>query len=636
MAGQAGATAPSGLRLLAGGLGGPGNLDAVGAAARFNGPAGVASDGAGNCYVADSSNHTIRKVVVATGAVTTLAGSSRTSGTIDGIGAAASFYTPTGLAADGSDSLYVADTSVGAIRKVAMATGAVSTIATTVTQGQTNWPYSNAQPCAVLGDGAGGLYIVSVWLDDVGNDYYLSRVVVASGAATQLATWFSVAPSPLLNTIAADGAGNVYLGDDTSAILKVSGTSGAVTTLAGTSSQFGGAGGSDASAGLARPGNTVTDGAGNLYVADNNTIWKVATATGAATTLAGVGLSNGMASDGAGNLCVSGANNVQKVVIATGAVTTLAGTASHPGSTDGAGAVARFNSPRGIASDGAGNLFIADTLSGTIRKVVVATGAVTTLAGTAGANFTSDGIGAFGTFNWPVAVASDGAGNLYVSDALVIRKVVVATGAVTTLTAGPGPGPGEAGPGGITSDGAGNIYFANAGTTIWQASTANAALTAIAGSANQPGSADGIGSSARFSAVSGIASDGGGNLYVADAGNSTIRKIVLATGAVTTLAGAPGQPGTVDSAGSAARFNSLRGIAYDGTGNLYVADGNTVRKVVIATATVSTVIGAPARVGVSPGPLPASLNDVSGVAVLPTGEIAVIDDQENAVLIARF
>ena len=111
-----------------------------------------------------------------------------------------------------------------------------------------------------------------------------------------------------------------------------------------------------------------------------------------------------------------GNSTIRKVVIATGVVTTLAGTAGQSGSADGTGAAARFNGPNGIASDGAGNLYVADSDNYTIRKVVIATGAVTTFAGAAGQSGSTDGTGAAARFYYPAGIASDGAGNLYVAD----------------------------------------------------------------------------------------------------------------------------------------------------------------------------------------------------------------------------
>src|SRR5262249_12776754 len=156
-----------------------------------------------------------------------------------------------------------------------------------------------------------------------------------------------------------------------------------------------------------------------------------------------------------------------------------------------------------------------------------------------------DGTGAAARFGGPGSVASDGAGNLYATDGSTIRKVVIATGAVTTFAGAPG----------------------------------------------QPCSADGTGTAARFASVVGIASHGAGNLYVADSGNNTIRKIVIATGVVTTLAGTAYQLGSANGTGAAARFNGPNGIASDGAGNLYATDGNTIRRIVIATGAVTRLAG---------------------------------------------
>jgi hypothetical protein len=125
----------------------------------------------------------------------------------------------------------------------------------------------------------------------------------------------------------------------------------------------------------------------------------------------------GITSDGAGNLYVADASNhtIRKVVIATGVVTTLAGTAGASGSADGSGAAARFSGPHGITSDDAGNLYVADTANNTIRKVVIATGVVTALAGASGRVGDLDGLGYLSAFNGPVGVAVVGSW-LYVTD----------------------------------------------------------------------------------------------------------------------------------------------------------------------------------------------------------------------------
>lgn len=206
-----------------------------------------------------------------------------------------------------------------------------------------------------------------------------------------------------------------------------------------------------------------------------------------------------------------------------------------------AGGVDSFNRPYGITTDGT-NLYVADTWNNTIRKIVISTGAVSTLAGS-GLTGGDDGIGAEASFNDPVAITTDGT-NLYVADSrnYTIRKIVIATGAVTTL----------------------------------------------AGTAGAMGSEDGTGAAARFSVHYGITTDGT-NLYVADSNNYTIRKIVIATGVVTTLAGTAQVRGNFDGTGAAAIFFFPEGITTDGT-NLYVKDtvNDTIRKIVIDTGTVTT------------------------------------------------
>jgi len=368
-----------------------------------------------------------------------------------------------------------------------------------------------------------------------------------------------------------------------------------------------------------------------------------------------------VASDGAGNLFVADSDStIRKLVIATGAVTTLAGSLYNLGSNDGAGAAASFSFPSGVASDGEGNLFVADSSNSTIRQVVITTAAVTTLAGSPDKQFSSgtgDGTGAAAWFASPQGVASDGAGNLFVADdwRSTIRKVVVATGAVTTLagsrdtgiddsTSSPGNFHGNDGTGsaarflqlsGITSDGAGNLFVADE-NCIRKIVIATAAVTTFAGDPGWAGRADGTGTVARFYAPAGLTSDGAGNLFVADSGSSTIRKIAIATEIVTTLAGSPENPGSADGTGAAALFDHPLGVALDGAGNLFVADtGNsTIRKIVLATGAVTTVVGSHGHTGVVLGPLPAGLSGPKDLIFGSTKELFILD--ENAVLVAHF
>lgn len=236
-----------------------------------------------------------------------------------------------------------------------------------------------------------------------------------------------------------------------------------------------------------------------------------------------------------------------KAITVSGVVTALAGNAEKDGSADGPGAKARFSYPQAVTTDGI-NLYVADmgTIEGegnnTIRKIVIATGVVSTLAGTANKIGSANGIGPAARFEGPMGITTDGT-NLYVADTdnNTIRKIVIATRVVTTL----------------------------------------------AGSAGTPGHADGVGTAATFDMPAGITTDGT-SLYVTDQMASTVRKIVIATGEVTTLAGSAGTRGHADGTGTTATFHDPTGITTDGI-NLFVADSDVIRKIVIATGEVTTL-----------------------------------------------
>ena len=296
----------------------------------------------------------------------------------------------------------------------------------------------------------------------------------------------------------------------------------------------------------------------------------------------------------------SAKNTIRKIVMATGVVTTLAGTAGTSGSTDGTGSVAHFNSPYGITTDGT-NLYVADSANSTIRKIGIVSGAVTTLAGTAGKNGKSDGTGTAALFYYPFGVATDGT-YLYVTDRNneTLRIIDIATGAVTTLagtagTSGSTDGIGAAAhfnsPYGITTDGT-NLYVVDTlNHVIRKVAIASGVVTTLAGTAGTSGSTDGTGSAAYFNSPHGITTDGT-SLFVADSANNTIRKIDIATGAVTTMAGTAGTSGSTDGAGSAALFSAPFGVTINGA-YLFVTDlnNNTIRKIIIATGIVTTLAG---------------------------------------------
>jgi hypothetical protein len=315
------------------------------------------------------------------------------------------------------------------------------------------------------------------------------------------------------------------------------------TTLAGNGS-IGSHDGTGAAAQFANPYNLAADTGGTAYVADtfNYTIRKVTTA---------------------------------------GVVTTLAGLAGTSGTNDGTGSAARFKRIFGVAVDTNGIIYVGDTDNNTIRRVTPA-GVVTTLAGLAGVRGSANGTGSAAQFYEPEGVAVGPDGNLFVADYgnHTIRKVTPA-GAVTTLAGlagsfGSQDGTGSAArfflPFGVAVDTNGNVYVGDSGNNTIRVVTPGGAVTTIAGLGGSAGFADGTGSLARFNTPFGVVVGSDGNVFVADSSNFTIRKVTPG-GVVSTVAGVPGGSGTNNGTGSATRFYFPDGVAMDGSGALYVADG---------------------------------------------------------------
>ena len=343
-------------------------------------------------------------------------------------------------------------------------------------------------------------------------------------------------------------AASLYISDSGNSVIRqVMIPAGIITTVAGNGTPaYGGDGGLAASAELSFPQATIVDSAGNLYIADssNSVIRKMTATTGAITTIAGNGTSGytgdggpaasaelgyllSMALDGAGNIYIADfVNNViRKVTAATGIITTVVGngTDGYTGDTGPANS-AELNGPFGVALDGAGNLFIADSGNNVIRKVTATTGVITTIAGNGTSGYTGDGGAATGAeLNEPFGVALDSSANLYIADSNnnVIRKVTASTGSIATIA-----GNGTAG------------YSGDSGSAI----------------------------SAELNEPFGIASDGAGNLYIADSSNNVIRQLTAATGVITTIAG-NGTAGYTGEGGLAtsAELNGPNGVMFGAT-----------------------------------------------------------------------
>ncbi|MGA2867488.1 MAG: NHL repeat-containing protein [Verrucomicrobiota bacterium] len=657
---------------------GPGAIDGTASAARFYAANGVAVDSAGNVYVADTGNSTVRKVTPG-GAVTTLAGLAGNSGSADGTGSAARFSGPTGVAVDSLGNVYVADTGNSRIRKLTPG-GVVTTLAGLAgTQGHADGTASAARfshPEGVAVDGEGNVYVADCYNHTI-------RKVTPGGVATTLAGLAgsqgsadgtgSAAGFNYPGGVAVDSAGNVYVADTGNSTVRKVTPAGVVTTLAGQAGSYGSADGTGSAARFDSPCGVAVDSAGNVFVADawNHTIRKV-TPGGVVTTLAGLAGSpgsadgtgraarfgsadrgpSGVAVDSAGNMYVADQGNctIRKVTLG-GVVTTLAGLAGTLGSGDGSGSAARFTLPEGVAVDSAGNVYVADPDSQTIRKVRPA-GLVTTLAGLPGYGGSDDGTGSAARFAYPQGVAADSAGNVYVADTGndTIRKVtpqgVVATLAGLAGSRGSDDGTASAarfrGPAGVAVDSAGNVHVADSANCTVRKVTPGGVVTTLAGLAQLDqygypvgGSADGTGSAARFNCPRGVAADSAGNVYVADSGNNTIRKVTPG-GVVTTLAGLAGNSGSADGSGSAARFLDPGGVAVDSAANVYVADtyNHTIRKVTPA-GVVTTLAGLGGIWGSADGTGSEARFDYPyGAAVDSAGNVYVADTWNHTIRIA--
>ncbi len=572
--------AARGLDLLAGNVDGPGSMDGTGGAARFSQPQGLAADALGNLYVSDSANQTLRKLTPA-GVVTTFAGSVGQMASWDGT--PGGFRNPAGLAVDASGNVYVADRGNSSIRKVTPA-GAVSTLA--------------------------GMSGVSGSTD-------------GTGAAARFAGPKGLTLTP---------AGDLIVVDTNNHLLRKVTAAGVVTTLAGSAGLSGSADGTGAAARFYYPSGVVAHPDGNLYVTDsfNQTLRKV-TPAGVVTTLAGsAGLGGsadgsgaaarffnpkGVTVDGAGDLWITDASTTLRKVTTSGVVTTVAGANSLYGWVDGPAASARFNTPHGLAFLPSGQLALADEYNHAVRRMD-AMQAVSTFAGAPPQAGNADGLGAAARFSGPGAVAVDGSGNAYVADAgnSSVRKV--APDGTTTTLAGLGS---LASPSGVALDGAGNLFVVDSTNHTLLRATPAGAVSTFAGLAGTPGSTDGAGAAARFNYPNMVVADTGGNLYLSETGNHTIRKITPA-GVVTTLAGSAGVAGLTDGNGAAARFNIPTGLAMDGAGNLFVGDmnNNKIRKITptgdVTTLALSTWISWP-----------------RGLAFDPAGHLLVAADQNHAV-----
>ena len=608
-------------------------------------PMGVAVSGS-RVYVADAPRGVIRRIDTTTGVETVVAGNGASGFAGDGGPAtAAELNYPTGVALDTAGDLFIADQDSSVVRKVDGTTGAISTVAGmagmfdfTGDGGPATLAELN-HPAGVALDGVGNLFIA-----DSGN--CVVRKVTATGTISTVAGTGGfcdfagdggLATAAALSSptgVALDAAGDLFIADSSNCVVrKVTATTGKISTVAGTGGVcgFAGDGGAAKAAQLYYPTGVALDGTGNLFIADsgNCVIRKVAT-TGKISTVAGTGGACGFAGDGGaataaqlnspmdvaldstGNLFIADAYNfrIRQVGATSHKMSTLAGngTASFGGD-GGAATVAELSFPADVVLGGSGDLFVVDQGNCVIRKVGAVTGTISTVAGTGGTcDFAGDGGPATAAeLNFPAGAAFDGTGDLIIADQsnCVIRKVQMTTGTISTV-AGTGGACGFAGdggpataaelylPAGVALDVAGNLFIADQDNfVIRRVDAMTHQISTVAGTPGISGFAGdgGPATAAELSTTTGVALDGAGNLFIADTGNCVIRKVVAATGAISTVAGIGGACGFAGDGGAAtaAELNVPMGFAFDATGKLFVADSSNERiRRVEATTTTTT------------------------------------------------
>ncbi len=586
---------------LGAGFGGDGSLAT---SAQLTQPSGLVVDAAGNLYICDQGNNVVRLVSAQTKNISTFAGENSLGAGYSGeFGPAAQSQLrgPFGLAQDSAGDLYIADTGNSVVRVVQAVTG--STMFSPVAVGGSGSPdrvllqLNSAQSISSITATASQASAAEFTVGTVSGCVVDGSTVNALGSFCVVPVTFSPAYTGRRNVALkvvtsagtfAFGLSGVGTGAQVvlipGTISSIAGTAPEVSTAtrdlralkhpaksairASRGSAHSAAATNTISTALDFPNAVAVDNAGNVYIADTyHYVVRKLTASGTLTIVAGNGTSGysgdgavatsaellgpeDVALDGAGNLYIADQVAIRRVDAVTGSISTVAGggTPSSGNGDGGPATSAELNGAFGLAVDTAGNIYIADYYNGLIRKVSASTGYINTIVGAGTNGYTVNGVPASSaSLGSPYGVSVDAGNNLYISDLgdQVVRKVVASTGLIYTI-AGDGTG-GYSGDGGLATSAELND---NGHTTV----------------------------------------DGAGNLYIADFGNSVIRKVDAGTGVINSIAGTSSSGYNGDGvAATSAALNGPDGVAVDGEGNLYIADSgnNLVREVTASAATLT-------------------------------------------------
>ena len=643
-------------------------------------PAAVALDAAGNLYIADHDNNRVRKVDATTGTITTVAGNGTAGYSGDG-GAAtnAKLNFPVGIALDSAGDIFITDNVDNTVREISATTGIITTV---ISNESTPSPGFNG-PVGIAIDGSGNLFIADTGNHRVVKLTIGSGTIstVAGNGAAGSSGDDGPATSAALNYpagVTLDSAGNLYINDALSNnIRKVSAATGIISTVVGDGTAgYSGDGGAAVDAEINDPGGVAVDSAGNLYIPDasNSVVREVspltfpstAVASSSATqnlllqttaaetissftvpvsqgnkqeytvgTVAGC-VVDGVTSNPAGTICtipitfspgypglrpvpiqaVTSAGNVNiglnglgvgpLAALTPGIITTTAGNGTFGYTGDGGPATsAGIYEPQGVALDNAGDVYFADFYHHVVRRIDATSGIITTVAGNGTEGFSGDGGSATSAeLNYPEGISLDSAANLYIADSgnYRVRKVDAATGIITTV-AGDGAKT-DSGDGGLAVnagfraisdvkfDSHDNMYIADS-LSIRRVDVVSGTITTIAG--NGPGG-DGVLAIDSYVYPYSLAFDSLDNLYLVSPTQGNVRVITAANGYINTIAGNgvpdskhSGDGGPATSAGLAQPDY----VAVDSAGDLYISEaaGSYIRMVTADTGIISSIGG---------------------------------------------
>ena len=649
--------------------------------ANLNLPYAAITDKQGNCYIADYGNNCIRKVNATTKLITTIAGNDSAGYSGDGaLAINAKLNGPSGIALDSIGNLYIADQLNNCIRFVSASSGIIYTIAGNGNPGSggDGGPAVNGllnNPTSIAINKVGNLFISDTYNNTIRKIDLHTNIIYTVAGSDSLQGFYGdggLADTAQFSNptgLTFDQSGNLYVADTYNyRIRKINVTNGVISTVAGNGSTDGysGDGHPADSASLNLPQGLAVDFAGNTYIADtyNNRIRKIAASTNIISTIAGNGttgfIGDSIAAtfaalnfptsvylDTSNNLYIADTYNQRIRVInqQTNYITTLAGNGSISYSGD--GAMATFSNlwgPQGIASDTAGNLYISDTQNNRIRKINATSGIITTLAGNGLQGFSGNGTQAIAaTLNNPNGIAVDQRGNVYFCDQNnhCIREVVDSSASIITI-AGTGvagyTGDGDTAslaqlnsPAGIAIDASGNLFIADEGNSCIRKITFSPYSPPIISTVAGTGAAGyaGNGSLATLSQLyspTGVAVDNSGNLYIADQGNSSIRVVSGATGSIT----------SIDSLAIAANNWSPTGIFVSANGTIYFSsdfNSNSVTAIAGDLTSTSVLIGTGTAGFSGDGGLPsmAQLNNPNGLTFDKWGNFYVADAGNNRI-----